>query len=165
MQPATIDGGAIVDDKYGVAVNRRRVPLQDEDNRVDAAIARLTDDRIACRYQPGIGTPKDAVGEPSVGTVVEKGRTRTTSYRKAEVIGTDARINVNYGDGVKQFTEQIITKDMSKAGDSGSVGYFNGKPFGLLFAGSSKVTVYNPMQTVLDELDVSLNPEFEVVDK
>ena len=52
----------------------------------------------------------------------------------------------------------IVTGPMSQGGDSGSVliaGDTN-KAVGLLFAGSNESTIHNPIQTVLDCLEIDL---------
>jgi hypothetical protein len=64
--------------------------------------------------------------------------------------------NINYGRGrLLRFENQILTTRMSAPGDSGSLVLdLSNKAVGLLFAGSDTVTLLNPIQLVLDKLEV-----------
>jgi hypothetical protein len=64
------------------------------------------------------------------------------------------------------FTNQIIVTNFSAGGDSGSLVVFDGKgktrlddrrPVGLLFAGSSSITVVNPIDAVLTRFGVTID--------
>lgn len=89
-----------------------------------------------------------------VGDTVQKSG-RTTGYTVGEVLGIDATVNVSYENGVALFVDQIICGPMSAGGDSGSVVYdMKGNAVGLLFAGSDKVTIVNPIKTVWKELGI-----------
>ncbi len=59
--------------------------------------------------------------------------------------GVNATVDVNYGGGrVARFCRQIITGNMSAGGDSGSiVTNLDEDGVGLLFAGSSAITIIN----------------------
>ncbi len=80
------------------------------------------------------------------------------------VTATGVNINVNMGGGrVAQFVNQIaiqgIAGDFSRGGDSGSLIWtWDGRraPLGLLFAGGGALTFANPIQSVLNALDVDL---------
>jgi hypothetical protein len=72
-----------------------------------------------------------------------------------------ATVTASYGDNLTaRFENQIITSAMCMGGDSGSVLFSadSNHVVGLLFGGSSLVTIYNPIQQVLSELNVSLTP-------
>lgn len=174
IQPGTIDGGEQLDEEYAVARLGKYKLLEDKGNLVDAAYLDSHEefadkyyedvDSLVNSYVPQVGTPRNEVAEVEKGDMIQKGRTRTTPYRRGEVKATGATVRVNYGGdhGVIEFDDQILTESVSRPGDSGSLGLKGHKPFGLLFAGSSNVTVFNPLQTVLDELGLSLNPTVEV---
>jgi hypothetical protein len=68
----------------------------------------------------------------------------------------DSTLQVNYGDRVARFDGQIVTTAMSQPGDSGSLLVAGDSllAVGLLFAGSTDATIYNPIQSVLDLLEV-----------
>jgi len=70
----------------------------------------------------------------------------------------DATVTIDYGDRSARFENQIVTTVMSQPGDSGSllVAGDSMQAVGLLFAGSDQVTLHNPIQSVLDCLDVTL---------
>ena len=61
------------------------------------------------------------------------------------------------GSNVAVFEEQILTNDMSDPGDSGSLVLDEANhAVGLLFAGSSSVTVINPIDAVLSSLNITI---------
>ena len=73
---------------------------------------------------------------------------RTTGLTTGTVQLLDASVQVGYGGGrTALFTNQILTTNMSKGGDSGSllVDGEGNKAVGLLFAGSVVVTIHNPL--------------------
>ena len=84
---------------------------------------------------------------------------RTTGLTTGIVQVLDAVVQVQYGGGrVATFSEQIITSAMSEGGDSGSLlvhGEENAA-IGLLFAGSSEVTIHNSIENVLRLLGVTI---------
>jgi hypothetical protein len=69
----------------------------------------------------------------------------------------DATVTVGYGAGRQAtFDNQIVAGPISQGGDSGSL-VVTGDPakaVGLLFAGSDQATVLNPIEMVLDQLDI-----------
>lgn len=78
---------------------------------------------------------------------------RTTGLTFGEILYVDAEVNVNYGAGkTAHFVDQLITGNMSDGGDSGSVVVTDDGLYivGLLFAGSSDVTVINRIQNVFN---------------
>ena len=84
---------------------------------------------------------------------------RTTETTTGRVIGVDATIAVGYGaSGTAYFRNQILTTGMSQGGDSGSLllERGTGAATGLLFAGSSRVTVHNNISNVLMALGVEI---------
>ena len=88
--------------------------------------------------------------------VVKSGRTTQTTTGK--VTGLNATVAVNYGVGVAYYRNQIITTNMSQGGDSGSLllSKADRKATGLLFAGSSVVTIHNNIANVLMALGVEV---------
>ena len=84
---------------------------------------------------------------------------RSTGLTTGEIVVLDATVNVSYGEGrTVRFEDQIVTGAMSAPGDSGSLLVAGDAlhAVGLLFAGSDDATIFNPIQTVLDLLDVTL---------
>jgi len=126
-------------------------------NQVDAGVARpLSDDLIRddiLEIGPVYGTAPAALGMP----VRKFGR--TTGFTTGQVTVLDATVDVSYGIGrVARFQNQIVTTAMSQGGDSGSLLVSGDPPLavGLLFAGSEQSTIHNPIQLVLDCLNVDL---------
>ena len=88
-------------------------------------------------------------------TVVKSGR--TTGMTSGIVNVLDATVTVGYGESrTAAFENQIVTTPMSEGGDSGSLMLESGSGLavGLLFGGSSQATLFNPIQAVLDGLQV-----------
>jgi len=126
-------------------------------NLVDAAVARPVDDATVLENILDIG---DVAGTApaALGMTVRKSG-RTTAFTTGEIIVLDATVSVSYGTGrTAQFDGQIVTGPMSQGGDSGSLLVASGVPLaiGLLFAGSEQSTIHNPIQTVLDRLEIEI---------
>jgi len=158
LQPGKYDGGSYPADL--VARLSRFVPILFNQpkryNLVDAALAIPMDLRKVTASVAGLGIPRGTV-EATLGMdVIKSGRTTGTTVGK--VIGVDATIAVNYGVGIGYFRSQTLTTDMSEGGDSGSLlmSRKDRKATGLLFAGSSKVTIHNNITNVLMALGVEI---------
>jgi hypothetical protein len=126
-------------------------------NRVDAAVARPVSDGDVWDEILEIGEVSGTV-EAELGMAVRKSG-RTTGFTTGTITILHTTVEVNYGEGrVAQFEDQIISTAMSQGGDSGSllVAVDSQQAVGLLFAGSQQVTIYNPIQAVLDCLDVTI---------
>lgn len=161
LQPGPYDGGRHRDED-GAGPLHSFVHIEADNNRVDKSVVD-DEDRNANAYIPHIGVPRDTA-EVEVGDKIAK-YGRTTGYREGEVEMVNARVRVRFSSGVKEFEDQILTTSVSKPGDSGSAGVklpIGEEPelFGLLFAGSDSVTVFNPIHHVLNEgTNLYLNPE------
>ncbi len=105
------------------------------------------------------GYPASLFKAAEPGMLVKK-TGRTTDFTTGRVQTINTTVNVNYGQGrIARFCRQIITTDMSAGGDSGSLVLdFENNPVGLLFAGSSTVTILNPIAWVQGLLRVRLWP-------
>ena len=127
-----------------------------ERNLVDAAIARpLSDDLVEKRIFE-IGVPKGS-RNATLGTKVKKSG-RTTGFTTGRIIQIDVTSRVKYGEGqTAVFEDQLMAGPMSQGGDSGSA-VLDEDDFvvGLLFAGSDATTLINPIQFVLDTLNVEI---------
>jgi hypothetical protein len=126
-------------------------------NQVDAAVARPTSDDLILDAIQEIGTVGGTV-PATLGLAVRKSG-RSTGLTKGTVIILDSTVTIDYdGGNSARFDNQIITTNMSQPGDSGSllVSAQEPKAVGLLFAGSDQVTIFNPIQLVLDSLEVDL---------
>ncbi len=127
-----------------------------ERNLVDAAIARpLSDDLVEKRIFE-IGVPK-GTREATLGTQVKKSG-RTTGFTTGRITQIDVTTQVSYGEGLDAiFEDQLMAGAMSQGGDSGSA-VLDEDDFvvGLLFAGSDTTTIMNPIQFVLDALNVEI---------
>lgn len=151
LQPGTYDGGAHPTDT--IARLTRFVPIYfgspERYNLVDAAIATPLDVRLVMGSIVGIGIPKGTREAEVDMRVVKSGRTTQTTTGK--VIDVNATIAVGYGSsGIAYFRNQILTSNMSQGGDSGSLllSADDQRAVGLLFAGSSEITVHNHIKNV-----------------
>ena len=126
-------------------------------NYIDAALAMPTRGEVVLDEVLDIGVISGTI-EPYLGMEVRKSG-RTTGYTHDSISLVHATVNVNYGGGkLARFEEQIIAGAMSAGGDSGSLGVYedSNEAFGLLYAGSDQVTIFNPISEVLAILMISL---------
>jgi hypothetical protein len=163
LQPGPYDGGSIPADI--IARLSRYVPIRFKSasapvplNLVDAAIAEGKFHDLN-REIYWIGYVKQVKSNPMVGDLVEK-TGRTTNFSTGKILSNNAIVDVNYGGGrVARFARQIVTTVMSAPGDSGSlVCDIKEGAVGLLFAGSSKVTIINSILYVQSLLGIRLHP-------
>lgn len=163
LQPGPADGGTVLGDIVArlsryvpikFIVPYKPVPL----NYVDAAIAEGEFHDLN-REIYWIGYVKQVKSKPRVGDYVEK-TGRTTNFTTGKIIAIHATLNVNYGYGrVARFADQIVMTNMSAPGDSGSlVCDIKEGAVGLLFAGSSQVTIANSIVQVQNRLNIRLHP-------
>nr|MBA2337455.1 serine protease [Acidimicrobiia bacterium] len=157
-QPGPYDGGGPAD-QIGNLHHYVPIRFDGTDNLVDAAVAEVpfhdfTREIYYLGYVAGNYAPV------VVGDLVKK-TGRTTNFTTGRVISVAATVNVNYGGGkVAKFVNQIITTAMSAGGDSGSLVLdTDNNAVGLLFAGSSVVTIINNIQFVQALLNVRLTED------
>ena len=158
LQPGLVDtncsgaGSNIVGDFIG-----NLVPLG---NNVDAALSIARSNVDASGAIIDIGVPCSNPQTATVGMPVRKSG-RTTGFTTGTVTSVNTSVQIQYQKGcgkgkkfVVTYTNQIVTGAMSAGGDSGSVLYSNNdstpNPVGLLYAGSSSTTIYNPIQHVIN---------------
>ena len=126
-------------------------------NLVDAALARPLEDSDVLDEILDIGVVS-GTKLPLLGASVRKSG-RTTGLTSGTIQLVNAVVNVSYGGGrTARFEEQIITTNISQGGDSGSL-LVDGEEnvaVGLLFAGSSEVTIHGEIGNVLKLLDVTI---------
>jgi len=141
-----------------IAYLSRFVPIRFDgsNNYVDAAIAEGKF-HVLDREIYWIGYVKGVRAMTKPGEIVQK-TGRTTNHTTGKVMSLNATINVNYGSSrVARFSRQILTTNMSAGGDSGSLLCdMNENAVGLLFAGSSTVTVHNSILYVQKLLGIRI---------
>lgn len=167
LQPGTYDGGVDPDDAIGTLYDFEPIVFSTSAaNIIDAAIARSSTANLGnATPSDGYGIPRSSHVAPRLNERVMK-YGRTTSLTKGSIYAIHATINIGYGSGVARFVDQIIITPgrFSAPGDSGSLivvqkGSNARRPVGLLFAGSSLITVANPIGAVLDRFGVSIDGE------
>ena len=138
-------------------------------NVIDAAIASTTTAVLGnATSSDGYGTPRSTTIAAALNMAVKKCG-RTTDCTSGTVTAINADVLVNYGaPGVARFVGQFIVGQagFSAGGDSGSLIVASGKgknkadndkPVGLLFAGSSTMTIANPIDAVLARFGVTID--------
>jgi hypothetical protein len=124
-------------------------------NHVDAALAQPNDPNSVTNAILGIGRPQ-GIRQATLGTSVKKSG-RTTGYTEGVIIQIDVTSQVAYGPGQATFHNQLMANGMSAPGDSGSaVLDMENYVIGLLFAGSDSATLINPIQSVMQALNVEV---------
>jgi hypothetical protein len=124
-------------------------------NKIDAAIAKLSDQDIYDPSATWYGMPSSTITPAAINLLVQK-QGRTTGLTQGTVTAINATVVIRYDKGQARFVGQIVVKgngsSFSEGGDSGSliVTQTGNNPVALLFAGSSSSTIGNPIQDVLD---------------
>ncbi|MFH5797616.1 hypothetical protein [Haladaptatus sp. CMAA 1911] len=162
IQPSPRDGGSMPDDKTGEL--RGYVTVEDG-ALVDAAARSVDPERESPEYYKLDDSWPTSVRREDYRSL--KGQTvtksgRTTGVTQGDVKATGASVRVNYGDaGTIKLRDQLIAGPMSKGGDSGSPVFLDstGELVGLLFAGSSRQTIFSKIAAVESELGVELLTE------
>jgi hypothetical protein len=162
FQPGPMDAGRINKDWRGwkepldilpyIATLKDFVRINKSGNKQDSAIAIIPDTMVErgfidTRY-PHLNREMVGFGEANTKQPVQKCG-RTTGYTAGRVIALHSQFTINYDFGGAIFNDCIVTTSMSKGGDSGSlIMDMDMNAVGLLFAGSTKVTIANPINEV-----------------
>jgi hypothetical protein len=167
-QPGRLDaGGACTPPVIGDLVQAVPIVMSTAfHNTIDAAFVQSSRSLVN-KTILDIGNPSPTTIEPAVGASVRKSG-RTTGLTTGTIQTINAAVNVGYGAscGVARFIGQIIITpgSFSAAGDSGSPILRNvldaagrRRPVGLLFAGSSTITVANRIADVLGALHAQID--------
>lgn len=145
LQPGVYDGG-VEEDSIGTL--SWYYPLDEVGkNLVDMALMKPASPELVSDEILGIGVPTGYAKAELEDMVQKSGR--TTGVTGARVLDVDATVKVSYGTFEATFVHQIITDYMADGGDSGSVLVKGTDICGLLYAGSSYVTVHNHISDVL----------------
>ena len=165
LQPGAYDGGAYPGDDIGTLADFEPINFNGL-NEFDAAIALCSPFTLGKATPPdGYGTPKSQTVPARINLKVKK-YGRTTGLTTGKIYAVNATVNVGYDSGTALFTGQIIVipGSFSAGGDSGSLVVSNDKssnnsPVGLLFAGSSTMTIVNPIDPILQRFGVTIDGE------
>ncbi|MEA3310257.1 MAG: hypothetical protein U9Q70_12210 [Chloroflexota bacterium] len=124
-------------------------------NLMDAALAKPVNPAQVMPRIMQLGFPTGA-GTPNLGQEVQK-MGRTSGLTEGIVRQIDVEVSVDYNGRSVRFTDQVFTDPMSKPGDSGSAILDMGKRVvGLLFAGSDQITIFTPIQRILEHFGVTV---------
>lgn len=152
------DGGRDPEDR--VALVARYVDISPTwANLVDAAVARPVSPEVVSPEVLDVGVVQ-GVEEPVEGLKVAKSG-RSSCFSSGFIIDTNVTVKVDYRSFTATFADQVfVAPPIAIPGDSGSVVVNVGskRVVGLVFAGSSSITVVNKIQNVCRLLDVSIAP-------
>lgn len=132
-------------------------PTTISENFVDAAIAEVKDPSLLSSALPLIGTPT-CISEPALGKRVQM-NSSASQYTIGNIISLGVTARVEFPKGkVAIFKDQIISNNNVIQGDSGTLllDIDNNGAIGLLCAGSPLLSVVNPINYVLNNLNVTL---------
>lgn len=126
------------------------------ENLVDAALAKPISQDVIKSEILGLGSIK-GVKKGMPGLDVQKSG-RTSGITKGKIRSIESYVKVNMGEKKEAvFNRQFVSDPIAKPGDSGSIVIdTDNNAVGLLFAGSDKITIINPIQYVLKELNIEL---------
>ena len=162
-QPAVPDGGskdndvvANLSEFIGITFTNQKYSTS---NYFDCALAKINNNDLIDSNIYSIGIPKGINKTPTINLPIKKSG-RTTGFTSGNILTTYATVNVGYSLGTATFSNQLLATSLSSPGDSGSLVLdTNNYAVGLLFAGSSQITVINRIDSVLDALNVTLVTE------
>lgn len=165
IQPGAVDSGTPPNDLIGHLAGY--VPYTKGTNIVDMALAEPVSLDVFENTIADIGG-YIGVNDAVEGMACQKFG-RTTSHTYGTVISTDADVQVDaepFWEGLLTFADQILIESadpdlpFSAAGDSGSIVLdMNNNLIGLLFAGTSTITVINKIHNVIDNIPRALSGE------
>lgn len=160
IYPGDADGGEMPKNLVAKLSGFKKFKGSDFVNRVDCAIAKLTDERLADLVSEikGLSFPKGTI-KPVRGMKVTKVG-RTTGRTSGKIRDVNFRFVLDYeGDiGEVGFTEQVLCTRYTDRGDSGSlvIDKATGRAVGLHFAGAEGGSVFSPIDEVLKTLGCKL---------
>lgn len=166
LQPGSYDGGKLPDDAIGTLADFQLIIFSRQAlNEIDAAIAAVEPNTlIASTPSGGYCAPRSNPVAATPGMNVQKFG-RSTSLTTGWVDAINATVQVRFDQGFARFVGQIVIRpgSFSAPGDSGSLivtddedDEANCRPVGLLFAGSSSVTIANPIDKVLGRFGLTI---------
>ncbi|KEI15884.1 hypothetical protein Z959_11515 [Clostridium novyi B str. ATCC 27606] len=126
-------------------------------NYTDCGIAKIIDKSLVSPEIALVGIPK-GVSNPKLNQPIKKVGA-ISELTTGVITSIHNTMTVNYQDIKKSaiFKEQIFTSFMAEHGDSGAILLDqNNNVIGLLMSGSKNTSVFNPIDTVLKQLNVNL---------
>jgi hypothetical protein len=103
-----------------------------------------------------IDSPPSGIADPKLGLRVYKSG-RSTALTSGVISQVDVAVDVQYGDRTARYANQIMITPFTQRGDSGALVLDEQRrAVGLIFSGSDRVSVANPIRFALAALSVSL---------
>ena len=146
---------------------KRYIPISANGNLQDSAIATINDKIVKAglvnNLYPTINKRLNGFADAKVNMQVQKCG-RTTGYTTGRVMALNASFSIAYDMGSMKFNNCVVCSPMSQGGDSGSIiTDMNMNAIALLFAGSPKVTIANPIRPVINEYGLKLWASNDIV--
>jgi hypothetical protein len=134
--------------------------LENNGNTHDSGIVAIESDlfsqNLISNLYPQIKLPLRDIAEPKINLPVQKFG-RTTGHTFGNIIGLNGRFRIGFDKGALGFVQCIVASAMSKAGDSGSLILdMDMNIVGLLFAGSDRVTLANPIKPIMEHYGLTI---------
>jgi hypothetical protein len=134
---------------------KRFIPLNRANNLHDSAIIKVhksfIDSNLISTQYPQINKQMNSTNTAAIGMRVQKCG-RTTGYTTGSVMALHGSFTIAYDFGSARFNDCVVFSGMSAGGDSGSLIFDeNMNAVALLFAGSDKVTLGNPIHYPVNE--------------
>ncbi|ACN15351.1 hypothetical protein HRM2_22560 [Desulforapulum autotrophicum HRM2] len=158
IYPPTFEGGkAGKDDSFYLERFKPIVFDSEKSNKFDAALARPRENVTVSTTIPGVGELRGYTFARLGLQVKMVGR--ISNYAESTIVAHHVFLKVNYGnDRIAYFEDQIVTTLMARPGDVGSILISHetntNKAVGLLFANSGEHSFYNPIDKIIEELEV-----------
>ncbi|CAG7839692.1 hypothetical protein Z959_01350 [Clostridium novyi B str. ATCC 27606] len=155
IQPSKTFGGKIPNDT--IANLSIFIKLKtDTDNRVDCAMARVSNSACVNKNIALLNKPIKGVALGKIGMGVQKVGYRTErTLGKITVVGSTLTMDIS--EKSYRFVNQIWTTKMDDKGDSGAILLTRDmNAIGLLIGSSNVGTLFNPIQKVLNSLNVEI---------
>ena len=157
ISPGQYDGGTTID---AIAKLTRWARLSASSTALaDWAVAQITDTSLVQQGISNVGAIS-GIKDFVVGDTIES-YGRTTGLIQGTVADDNAQVAVGgYGFGTVNYDHQIVsTTAIAGAGDSGALGLnpSNNLAGGLLFSGSTTLTIFNPMSVVANSANIVMN--------
>jgi hypothetical protein len=158
FEPALPDGGVTP-----IGALQRWMNLNPRGNLVDCGVARILNPGDFVSEIRNLGQPDPNPLQAALHQTVKKSGRNSPHVTLGIVDDVSADILVDYRRGPVGFIQQIAIRGVgglfAEQGDSGSLVLeaTSLRPVGLLFAVSNQRSFANPIQTVLDELEVDIS--------
>lgn len=160
FQPGPADHKRIEETEIGKLADFVEI-AENKKNKQDSSAIKINNlDDVKPNHIDGYGVVTGFDLKPENNMKVRISSRTKPEMSEGQVTDTSATISVKFNNFTAKFSDQILTTPMSQPGDSGSIAITpKNKIVGLLFAGSSNVTVLNKIKYPKDAYGLKLFKE------